>query len=260
MYSSQGREAVMTISAASENFEKLPLELQEFLRAQVELLLFDYTPEQWMEIAKSIQHFQEPDAYENALFKLRNSARSYFLATFNQPDTKRRKKLLLKHWTKTRDLADALMSEFFWLARDELNYGPPDHSGNERKPYHENRFALMKIRLMATANLISLGGKIDDGIQRFGPEAIALMKTTVVYADDPKTTAKSAYHSDVLDVWTELGGKLKISRHPNTGKLGGPLARYFSAVTLPVHGGSPESLPDIIERHVARKGRSRSGG
>ena len=74
-----------------------------------------------------------------------------------------------------------------------------------------------------------------------------------------KNSPKAAYQSSVLDVWTDLGGQLKFSRHPNTGKIKGPLARYFSAVTQPVHGGSPESLPDIIERHVAGKAALKNG-
>jgi hypothetical protein len=57
----------------------------------------------------------------------------------------------------------------------------------------------------------------------------------------------------VLEVWTDLGGKLKFSRHPNTKKIGGPLVRYYSAATKPVHGGSPESLRDAIKRYKAQK-------
>jgi hypothetical protein len=56
------------------------------------------------------------------------------------------------------------------------------------------------------------------------------------------------FHFRVLEVWTDLGGKLQISRHPTTGKIKGPLARYFAAATQPVLGGSLESLPDILAR------------
>jgi hypothetical protein len=185
-----------------------------------------------MEIAKSIQHFlAKADAYEKALLKLQSSARSFFLETFNRPGLKQQKKWRLNHWTKVDKLVDALMPEFFWLTHDERNNGPPHPYGKE--PYHEDLLAPMKISVMAKSQIVSLGGKIDDGY--------------------PKTTAKTVYHSSVLDVWTELGGKLKFSRHPRTGKIKGPLARYFSAVTQPVHGGSPESLPDIIKRHLAQK-------
>jgi hypothetical protein len=48
-----------------------------------------------------------------------------------------------------------------------------------------------------------------------------------------------------------LGGKLRISRHPKSQKVQGPLAKYFMAVAEPVMGDatpSVESLPDIIER------------
>jgi hypothetical protein len=52
----------------------------------------------------------------------------------------------------------------------------------------------------------------------------------------------------VLEIWTQLGGMLRLSRHPRTNLVTGPLARYFAAATQPVIGGSLESLPDIVRR------------
>jgi hypothetical protein len=254
-FADKTKHGVTSPGVADEPTTDWPPELLAFFQAQAKRIAFEYSEEQWIEIAKSIEHFHaKPDVYEKAFLKLQNSARSFFLETLNAPGLKRQKKWRVNHWTKAGKLAEALMSVFFWLARDEGNNGPPS-SRNESKSYHQELLALMKIRLLATAHIVSLGGKADDGYRKLGPEAVALMKA-IVTADDvsyPRTTAKSAYHSDVLDVWTELGGKLKFSRHPTKGKIKGPLARYFSAVTYPVHGGSPESLPDIIERHVAQK-------
>jgi hypothetical protein len=72
------------------------------------------------------------------------------------------------------------------------------------------------------------------------------------------------YQSDVLGTWVYLGGQLRWSRHPKTGRPQGPLIRFFQAVTTPVMGASAyslESLPDIIRRHRDRElGRSSEGG
>ena len=191
---------------------------------------FDYTAEQWAQIAKSIQHFETThEAIEVARLGLQRAAQRFSERLLDGPGFKQKNALVLKHWITIGKLADALMSEFTWLDGNEPR--PPDPSGNVYKPYAELFLALKKI-----SRIPKMRAESDNLIDSY-----------------PKTTAKAAYHSDVLDVWTDFGGKLKISRHPNTGKIKGPLARYFSAVTQPVHGGSPESLPDIIERHLARK-------
>jgi hypothetical protein len=59
------------------------------------------------------------------------------------------------------------------------------------------------------------------------------------------------YEWQILTTWTRLGGKLTRSRDRETQKIGGPLARFFRAVTVPVMGArapSLETLPDIIYR------------
>jgi hypothetical protein len=170
-------------------------------------------------------------AIEKALLQLRRSARDFLFDMVENFRQKQRRNLELKHWTKIGKLADALTLELDWLAHNTVN--APDPDDETHKPYDEQLQALMKIRVMARGRMVNSGGRIDDGY--------------------PKTTPKAKYHSEVLDVWTELGGKLKFSRHPRTGKIKGPLARYFAAITQPVHGGSPESLPDIINRHLADK-------
>jgi hypothetical protein len=60
------------------------------------------------------------------------------------------------------------------------------------------------------------------------------------------------YEWEILEIWVQLGGRLGISRHPRTGKVQGPLARFFRAVTVPVMGASApalETLRDAIARH-----------
>ena len=73
------------------------------------------------------------------------------------------------------------------------------------------------------------------------------------------------YYSDVLGVWLdELGGRLGLSRGSNTHKLGGPLVRFFRAVTCPVlktDAPALETISDIVgrerDRRTATSGRER---
>ena len=59
------------------------------------------------------------------------------------------------------------------------------------------------------------------------------------------------YQSKVLEIWVQLGGSLRISRHNRSQRVQGPLAKYFFAVARPVMGEatpSSESLPGIVKR------------
>ena len=108
-------------ASTDEPKANFPPEFQAFFEAIAHLVNFEYTAEQWMEIAKTIQHFHaKPDVHEKALWKLLNSARSYFSEKLDSPGRKRESKLRLKHWTKTGALTTALMSELSWLGRVEI--------------------------------------------------------------------------------------------------------------------------------------------
>jgi hypothetical protein len=103
--------------------------------------------------------------------------------------------------------------------------------------------------------LVAAGGMQEDWLStltdiRCGAEiaAVALSEEDPVYF---KNNSKMEYEFMVLSIWTSLGGKLKISRNSRTGKIDGPLARFFRVVTVPVMGTlapSLESLPDIVQR------------
>jgi hypothetical protein len=236
---------------ASENFKRLPPTLQILFRGAAEFLIFDYSTEQWAEIAKSFQALHaEPDAVEKARVRLVSAARSYYLEDLNRPGRKQQNKWRIQHWVKAFKLADALGHEFNWLARDQVNNAGPAPDGKE--PYDKQRAEVMQILLMARSNIVNLGGEVPE-LPWATRDTLASIAGDPILDGFPNASPKSLYHSAVLEVWTELGGKLKISRHPNTHKTKGPLARYFSAVTQPVHGGSPESLHGIIERHVERQ-------
>jgi hypothetical protein len=63
------------------------------------------------------------------------------------------------------------------------------------------------------------------------------------------------YFQHVLWLWTDIfGGNLRFSRNPDSGKLGGPLIRYFFSVTRPLmrsEAPAIESVPDIVRRQRA---------
>lgn len=222
----------VSASAGAKTHALGPSSIQDHVQSGTKLGAFEYTVEQWAEIARSFQHFDiSQEMIEKAHSQLQKSARSYLLEIVNKPKRKQARNWRLKHWIRTGKLADALISEMTWLSRNEQH--PPDPSGRDRQWYSKELEVLLAISVMAQKHAVGIREGINDGY--------------------PESTAKGLYHSRVLDVWTELGGKLRFSRHPSTGHIKGPLVRYFLAVTQPLHGGSPESLPDIIERHVARK-------
>jgi hypothetical protein len=71
----------------------------------------------------------------------------------------------------------------------------------------------------------------------------------------PLTSPREDYFREVLGTWMKIGGELKYSRNPNSKKLGGPLVRFFGAVTSPVLGADApalESIKDIIDREKKR--------
>lgn len=68
----------------------------------------------------------------------------------------------------------------------------------------------------------------------------------------PTAPARTVYQHTVLDVWLRLGGQLKISRHPLSGEVSGPLWRYFQSAAAPVMGSdmpSPASFPRLVSSY-----------
>jgi hypothetical protein len=57
------------------------------------------------------------------------------------------------------------------------------------------------------------------------------------------------FYQSILWHWTDLGGSLTFTKDPSSGKISGPLVKYFFAVVRPVMGErapSVKSLPDIV--------------
>jgi len=184
-------------------------------RQVTEAVTFDYTEEDWIKIEKSVRHLRPTQAdLEDLRGGLLIYIRRYLLAELNRSGNVARNKRITKHWARVAKLSDDALKSLF--AVESLEGAP--------EKYREHKLALTKLLVIATAP------KIDDGF--------------------PKANPRGWFQFYVLKAWIELGGQLRISRHPTTGEIRGPLARYFAAVTGPVPGyrGSLESLPDILAR------------
>jgi len=202
------------------------LVVQDFLglitQVSVEIRTFDYTDEQWADIERSLLHLQ-PDqaALERARNELVQAARIHMSELVDDALGRRTlEKWIAKEWARIAKLSDDLHGSLRRVARFEVVRQPTIEL------YKDEQVDVASLNAMAVARLA--GPKIDDGL--------------------PKATRRGWFYFNVLHVWTELGGKLALSRHPTTGKTKGPLARYFNAATQPVCGGSLESLRDILER------------
>lgn len=203
----------------------------DLLKRQVaEAVTFDYTEEDWIKIEKSVRHLRPTQAdLKHIHTRLRLHIRTYLFAELNRPGKVTKNKWITKHWARIAKLSDDTLKSLVAVAKLEGDAGPPGPDG--RPPperYREHKFALMKLIVFARGRLDA--PKIDDGF--------------------PKASSRGWFQFDVLEIWTELGGQLRISRHPRTKKITGPLARYFAAVTgpIPAYRGSLESLPDILTR------------
>jgi hypothetical protein len=193
----------------------------------VEVRTFDYTDEQWADIERSLLHLQPSQAaLENARNELVQAARIHLSELLDEALGRRNlEQWVAKEWARIAKLSDDLLGSLTRVAAFE-ELGNP-HPGRQPavEPYKDEQLAVARLKAMAVARL---AGPNDDGF--------------------PKATRRRWFQFHVLHVWTELGGELRFSRHPTTGEIKGPLARYFTAATQPVCGGSLESLRDILKR------------
>jgi len=192
--------------------------------------LFNYSEEEWSEIEVAIQVVRKGPLPKKARKWLVGEAR-WYLAARSQLINERRT------WQKATLLAERLRQLIWGVAeRDRqlmvrAGYSMKKSQATANIFYSEDLGAVARIRDSVEA--------VARGYERYPTEG--------AHFDNPKLM----YQFKVLLIWTSLGGELRVSRHPKHGKVQGPLARFFRAVTGPVMGAltpSPESLPDIIER------------
>jgi hypothetical protein len=204
--------------------------------------LYPYTQQQWDEIEKSFAHLQPDDqATVRARRRLLTAARGVIQEVVTGPALAEHKTKAEQDWRKISEL----VKEIKGLLRVRLRLDWIYTVGAEQIALPHK----LPPELWSDDWPI-LYRDIPEGLIKL--EAIADQATRVYGQRDeryPKTTPQVWFKCTVLDVWSCLGGRLRFSSHPRTHKVRGPLARYFSAATQPVMGGSLESLPDMIARH-----------
>jgi hypothetical protein len=179
-----------------------------------------YRPEQRAEIERSLRHLQPGQAaLDEALQELEAEARSY-----HRGGTAAVEKHFVCEWDRVAALSHELMRALGRLG--DIEGRPPDGVGWYGTLFSDEARAVANLNTMARNYLAR--AKADDKILGLRPRVAFLFR--------------------VLEIWTQLGGMLRLSRHPRTNRVTGPLARYFAAATQPVIGGSLESLPDIVRR------------
>ena len=186
----------------------------------------EYSDDQWVKIEKELHHLRaNPADLEKVRGQLARAARRYRNEVANAPRYKILEKQRARDWARTVKLSDGLMHllpRLYW-PEPPAPYGSPPP-----KPWWRDYQDTLRELNVFAGQLAAPKIDLDDGFPKAGPRVW--------------------FQFHVLENWTRLGGELKWSRnHKN--KISGPLARYFSAATQPVLGGSLESLPDIVKRH-----------
>jgi hypothetical protein len=74
---------------------------------------------------------------------------------------------------------------------------------------------------------------------------------SIFYTFSGRREPSVVYLQRVLMLWTMFGCELGLSRDPSSGKIGGPLARYLRAVTVPVMGQDAPAAETY--RHYVRR-------
>jgi hypothetical protein len=191
----------------------------------IAVLRWDYPPQERERIVEAIRYLKVlGNAIEPALQQLRIYGRNYLLTLVSGRSERQ------KHWVKAHRLAEDLNAELRWLAENEHGLLP---DSTLRKALDPRSLGLFSIRLITRSRVVQYENMIDDGF--------------------PDATPKAYFRFKVLDQWVKLGGTVRFSRHPHTQKIGGPLVRFYSAVTEPVIGGSAETLTHVVKAYKSWK-------
>ena len=192
--------------------------------------LFNYSEKEWLEIEEAVQAIRKGMLPKKARKWLVGEAR-WYLANRSLPND-----LWWRTWQKAAFQTEKARQVISGIAEHHLEllnragYSKKMNLAVVNRCYGEDLRALARIRDRA---------KKEAKAEKFPTEGAH-------YGN-----SKLMYEFKVLLIWTFLGGELRVSRHPISQKIQGPLARFFRAVTVPVMGASapsPESLPDIIRR------------
>jgi len=217
-------EVIQALSRHLDESRQVNRQAKAFLESDaryVRLARFDYTDGQWAEIEETLRCLKPSQvALEDARTRLRSATRKYLLQTVKR-GLQMQKKNALREWKKISKCASYLLA-FLPVA---LVLEPDGEVPDESDSLSDIKFALLKLLMIASDHR----GKL---------EAI----------EYPKATPQAWFQFCVLEVWTDLGGKLQFSRHPTNHKIKGPLVKYFSLAAQSFTRGSVETLPDILKR------------
>jgi hypothetical protein len=187
---------------------------------------FDYSDREWAEIESSAQSARRGPLTEHQRHHLRQAGVLYLALSTSMDFLKEDKRWCIAKSEKVRRLAASLLEELV----------DADARNNAKK--YGRRF------LQSLANLR------DD--------------PPVPAAKTPSYSPREDYYREIFAVWIDdLGGTLRLSRTVDTHKLGGPLIRFFQAVTNPVLGAEApalESIHDIVGREKRRRKKPQSRG
>ena len=187
---------------------------------------FDYSDQEWAEIELSAQPMRTGPLTEHERHRLRQAGMVYLALSTSTEFLKQDKHARDARSEKIRRLAASLIEELV----------DADASNDAKKNGRRFLQSLAKLR--------------DD------PPVLATKSTPY--------SSRENYYREIFSVWIDnLGGTLGLSRTADTHKLGGPLTRFFQAVTNPVLGTEApalESIYDIVGREKERRKRRRSRG
>ena len=185
----------------------------------------DFTSEEWKRIKENLTVLKPSSLeLEHAEIYLRDAVRHYIKWPAWQSELETEYRRQIREWTKVMKLTEQLSSVLTPLNDEQIRHVSPP------LPYNG-----------ILEELASLQHKAQYLVQHFNNN-----KLKKPY---PNGNPKFIFQFDVLDLWLLLGGQLRFSRNMGTGKITGPLARYFNAVAHPIVGGQLASLPDILKRY-----------
>jgi hypothetical protein len=188
---------------------------------------YDYSDKEWVEIALSVQPARTGPLTEDVRQHLRRASNVYLTLHSAGREFLRQQELTsVANWENIRGLA----AELYELL------GEPNVRSTDDRKYRRLQKSMAKLR--------------DEA--------------SIFSSKSPLLPPREGYYREILGVWVDkLGGKLGVSRDTVTHKLGGPLVRFFQAVTCPVlatDAPALESISHIVSREKKRRRECRKNG
>jgi hypothetical protein len=181
---------------------------------------FDYTNQEWAEIELTAQWARTGPLTEEVRQRLRRAGTVYLAISPASRDCVKQNELTFAtNWASISELAADLSNRLV---------AAHPRSIIERK----------------YSRLLQLLAELQDDSSKFSGRSLPL-------------PPRENYYREIFAVWVDqLGGKLGISRDAASHKLGGPLVKFFLAVTQPVlivDAPALESIARIIDRERERR-------